>query len=142
MYGETKSIESRINQVLTILTHFLHRGKTKKYWHDFKYLVYPQDNSATCWYCYKSLYYIYKSIDIYHAVTILVMFPVSNNSNECSLRLAPDYYFVQPQFGNDELEWSQIKMTTPWKRSIRRSALFLLSHTLPLHLPIKTHHRR
>ena len=23
------------------------------------------------------------------------------------MRMAPDYYFVQPQFGNNELEWSK-----------------------------------
>ena len=26
--------------------------------------------------------------------------------------MAPDYYFVQPQFAYNELEWSKIKMTT------------------------------
>ena len=54
------------------------------------------------------------AIDLHHAVTILFMFPVSNKSNEClhSLRMAPDYYFVQPQFGYNELEWSKIKMAT------------------------------
>ena len=40
-------------------------------------------------------------------VTILVMFPVSNNS------MALDYYFLQPQFGYNELEWSLIKMALP-----------------------------
>ena len=46
--------------------------------------------------------------DLCHDVTILVMFPGSNNSNECqhSLRMAPDDYFVKPHFGYNELEWS------------------------------------
>ena len=58
----------------------------------------------------------HQPIYLYHAVTILVMFLVSHDSNErCySLPMAPDYYFVQPQFGYNELEWSKIKMTTPW----------------------------
>ena len=55
------------------------------------------------------------SIDLYHAVTILVRFPVSisaMNANVHCASMAPDYYFVEPQFGY-ELEWSEIKMATP-----------------------------
>ena len=55
-------------------------------------------------------------IDLYHAVTILVMFPVTItvlNANIHSTNRAPDYYSVQPQFGYNELEWSKIKMATP-----------------------------
>ena len=37
--------------------------------------------------------------------------------------VAPDYYFVQPQFGYSELEWSKIKMATPWLRSIVKNNL-------------------
>ena len=62
-----------------------------------------------------------RSIDLYHAVTILVMFHVSitvmNAKFQCA-NMAPDYYFVQSQFGYNELEWSKIKMATPWWRSI------------------------
>ena len=52
------------------------------------------------------------TIDLYHAVTILVMFPVSTvtNANIHCANMAPDYYFVQ--FGYNELEWSKIKMAT------------------------------
>ena len=32
--------------------------------------------------------------------------------------MASDYYFVQPQFGYNELEWNKIKMATPWQRSM------------------------
>ena len=38
--------------------------------------------------------------DLYHAVNILVIFPVSITVMNASIRctnLAPDYYFVQPQ---------------------------------------------
>ena len=55
------------------------------------------------------------TIDLCHAVTILVMFPVSitvMNANIHCTNMAPDYYFVQPQFGYNELEWSKIKMAT------------------------------
>ena len=55
------------------------------------------------------------SIDLYHSVIILVMFPVSTvtNANIHCANMAPDYYFVQPQFGYNELKWSTIKMATP-----------------------------
>ena len=59
---------------------------------------------------------LHGAIDLYQAVTILVMFPVSN-SNECSIHcanMAPDYYFDQPQFGYNKSEGSKIKMATPW----------------------------
>ena len=52
-------------------------------------------------------------IDRHHADTILVVFPVSMNANIHCINMAPDYYFVQPQFGNNDMEWSKIKMATP-----------------------------
>ena len=58
----------------------------------------------------------YHAIDLYHAVTILVMFPVSITVMKANIHcanMAPDYYFVQPQFGYYELEWIKIKMATP-----------------------------
>ena len=57
-----------------------------------------------------------QTIDLYHALTILVMLPVSitvMNANIHCANVAPGYYFVQPQFGYNELEWSKIKMATP-----------------------------
>ena len=56
------------------------------------------------------------TIDLYHAVAILVMFPlpitVMNANIHCAY-MAPDYYYIQPQFGYNELEWSKIKMAKP-----------------------------
>ena len=55
-------------------------------------------------------------IDLYQAVTILVMFPVSITvvtANIHCANMAPDYYFVQPQFGYNEFEFSKIKTATP-----------------------------
>ena len=59
--------------------------------------------------------YLIRPIDLYLAVTILVMFPVSTvtDANIHCANMAPDYYFVQPQFGYNKLEWSKIKMNTP-----------------------------
>ena len=53
-------------------------------------------------------------IDLCHAVTILVMFPVSitvmNAHSHCA-SMAPDYYFVQPQFGY--VSWNGEKSRRP-----------------------------
>ena len=49
-------------------------------------------------------------VDLYHAVTILIMFPVSitvTNANIHCANMAPDYYFVQPQFGT--MSWNGVK---------------------------------
>ena len=57
--------------------------------------------------------YVWHPVYLYHAVTILVMFPVSiqvMNANIQCTNMAPDYYFVQPQFGYNDLEWIIVKM--------------------------------
>ena len=43
------------------------------------------------------------------------LFPkiVMNTYIDCA-NMVPDYYFVQPQFGYNELKWSKINMATPW----------------------------
>ena len=56
-------------------------------------------------------------IDLCHAVTIFWScspFPIKvMNANIHYANMEPDYYFVQPQFGYNELKWSKIKMATP-----------------------------
>ena len=55
------------------------------------------------------------AIELNHVVIIMVMFPVSitvMNPNIHCANMVPDYYFVQPQFGSNGLEWSKIKMAT------------------------------
>ena len=59
------------------------------------------------WYKKTSIVY---ALYLYHAVTILVSFPVYitvMNANIHCANKAPDCYFVQPQFGYTEMEWSK-----------------------------------
>ena len=42
------------------------------------------------------------------------LFPITvMNANVHCANMAPDYYFVHPQYGYNDFEWSKIKMATP-----------------------------
>ena len=50
----------------------------------------------------------FAKFELSRLVVFLVSITVMHANIHCA-NMAPDYYFVQPQFGYDELEWSKIK---------------------------------
>ena len=78
--------------------------------HELLHVCFRKAIASTVLTCLRTHGQAMSSIDLYQAVTILAMLPVSVtviNANTHCANMAPDYYFVQPQFGYNELEWSK-----------------------------------
>ena len=58
------------------------------------------------------IWWIWKFVKNYFWLAVRFTLDQEPANIHCA-NMATEYYFVQPQFGYNELEWSKIKMGTP-----------------------------